>query len=54
MKNSRVRYRRYLVSAMALVIGLAVAQTGAADDPTVSPLATQGPKPKPRPFAWKQ
>jgi hypothetical protein len=46
MNDSRVRCRRCVVGTMILLIGLAAAPLCADDGPELSPLATQGPKPK--------
>lgn len=47
MNDSTLRCRCRLAGALGLLIGLIVASVSAADGPKLSPLATEGPKPKP-------
>ncbi len=47
MNDSPASCRRRLLAAIGLWIGLAAAAIGADETPKVSPLATEGPKPKP-------
>ena len=47
MNDSRVSYRRQLFGVMAVWIGFFATSICLADEPGVSPLATEGPKPKP-------